>query len=84
LGNLLVFLKGKARKLPSAPLLADAFLDEYFKHMPEGILKRVALFEAITHLRRACKRLRFGEDGWQKKARKFIDESLESLAAARG
>jgi Ser/Thr protein kinase RdoA (MazF antagonist) len=84
LGNLLVFLKGKARKLPSAPLLADAFLDEYFKWMPSDILKRVALFEAITHLRRACKRLRFGENGWQKKARRFIDESLESLAAARG
>jgi tRNA A-37 threonylcarbamoyl transferase component Bud32 len=84
LGNILVFLKGKARKVPNAPLLADAFLDEYFKHMPAEILKRVALFEAITHLRRACKRLRFQEDGWQKKARRFIDESLESLAAARG
>jgi hypothetical protein len=84
LGNLLVFLKGKARRIPSAPLLAEAFLDEYFKSMPSDILKRVALFEALTHLRRACKRLRFGEDGWRKKARKFIDESLESLAAARG
>jgi len=84
LGNLLVFLKGKARKIPSAPLLADAFLDEYFKYMPSDILKRVALFEAITHLRRACKRLRFSEDGWQKKARRFLDESLESLSAARG
>lgn len=84
IGNVLVFLKGKARKIPNAPLLADAFLDEYFRHMPSDILKRVALFEAITHLRRACKRLRFEEDGWQKKARRFIDESLESLAAARG
>jgi hypothetical protein len=52
--------------------------------MPSDILARVALFEAITHLRRACKRLRFSEDGWQKKARRFIDESLESLSAARG
>jgi len=84
LGNVLVFLKGKARKFPDAPQLADAFLDEYFKTMPADILQRVPLFEAITHLRRACKRLRFQEDGWQKKARKFIDESLESLAAARG
>lgn len=84
LGNVLVFLKGKARKIPHAPLLADAFMDEYFKHQPADILKRVPLFEAITHLRRACKRLRFGEDGWQKKARRFIDDSLESLTAARG
>ncbi len=84
LGNVLVFLKGKARKIPSAPLLADAFLDEYFKSMPDDILKRVPLFEAITHLRRACKRLRFQEDGWQKKARKFIDDSLESLAEVQG
>jgi len=83
LGNVLVFLKGKARKFPDAPQLADAFLDEYFKSMPADILQRVPLFEAITHLRRACKRLRFQEDGWQKKARKFIDESLESLASAR-
>ena len=84
LGNILVFLKGKARKVPSAPLLVDAFLDEYFQHMPSEILTRVPLFEAITHLRRACKRLRFQEDGWQKKARRFIDDSLESLAEARG
>jgi tRNA A-37 threonylcarbamoyl transferase component Bud32 len=84
LGNVLVFLKGKARKVPSAPLLADAFLDEYFRTMPSEIGRRVALYEAITHLRRACKRLRMEEDGWQKKARKFLDDSLESLAAARG
>ena len=84
LGNILVFLKGKARKLPSAPLLVDAFLDEYCKHMPADILQRVPLFEAITHLRRACKRLRFQEEGWQKKAERFIDDSLESLAEARG
>jgi aminoglycoside phosphotransferase (APT) family kinase protein len=84
LGNVLVFLKGKARKFPDAPQLADAFLDSYFQHMPSEVLSRVPLFEAITHLRRACKRMRFQEDGWQKKARRFIDESLESLAAARG
>jgi aminoglycoside phosphotransferase (APT) family kinase protein len=84
LGNVLVFLKGKARKIPSAPLLADAFLDEYFRLMPSEIGRRVALHEALTHLRRACKRLRMDEDGWEKKARRFLDESLESLAAARG
>jgi aminoglycoside phosphotransferase (APT) family kinase protein len=84
LGNVLVFLKGKARKFPDAPRLADAFLDSYFRHMPAEIMGRVPLFEAITHLRRACKRMRFQEDGWQKKARRFIDDSLESLAAARG
>ncbi len=84
IGNVLVFLKGKARKIPSAPLLADAFQDEYFRHMPEDIGRRVALYEAITHLRRACKRLRMEEDGWEKKARRFLDYSLDSLAAARG
>jgi len=84
IGNVLVFLKGKARKIPSAPLLADAFQDEYFRHMPADIGRRVALYEAITHLRRACKRLRMEEDGWEKKARRFLDDSLDSLAAARG
>ena len=57
-----------------AILRGNAFLDEYFRSMPSDIMKRVALFEAITHLRRACKRLRFQEDGWQKKARRFIDD----------
>lgn len=83
-GNVLVFLKGKARKIPSAPLLADAFQDEYFRAMPSEIGRRVPLYEAITHLRRACKRLRIEEDGWEKKARRFLDDSLESLAVARG
>jgi Ser/Thr protein kinase RdoA (MazF antagonist) len=83
LGNVLVFLKGKARKWPNVPLLVDAFQDEYFKTMPADTAKRIPLYEGLTHLRRACKRLRFGEDGWKKKARKFLDESLESLATAR-
>jgi aminoglycoside phosphotransferase (APT) family kinase protein len=84
LGNVLVFLKGKARKVHDAERLAAAFVDEYCKHMPADVLRRVPLFEAVTHLRRACKRLRFEDDGWRKKARKFIDDSLDSLAAAAG
>ena len=83
LGNVLVFLKGKSRKLPNVPLLVDAFLDEYFKTMPSDTAKRIPLYEALTHLRRACKRLRFGESGWKKKARTFLDDSLDSLATAR-
>lgn len=81
LGNIVVFLKGKQRKVPNALQLVDAFLDEYFKTMPSEIHQRIALFEAVTLLRRACKRLRFQKDGWERRAGNFIEASLESLAA---
>jgi tRNA A-37 threonylcarbamoyl transferase component Bud32 len=79
LGNIVVFLKGKKRKVPNALQLVDAFLDEYFKEMPSEIHQRIALFEAVTLLRRACKRLRFQKDGWENRAGRFIEASLDSL-----
>ena len=80
LGNIVVFLKGKERKVPNALYLVDAFLDEYFKEMPSEIHQRIALFESVTWLRRACKRLRFQKDGWERRASRFIEASLESLS----
>jgi tRNA A-37 threonylcarbamoyl transferase component Bud32 len=84
LGNVLVFLKEKKRTVPQVPRLVDAFLDEYFKSMPGEILMRVPLFEALTNLRRACKRLRLGEKNWRKRVRRSIDAGLQQLAVARG
>ena len=80
LGNIVVFLKGKERKVPNALYLVDAFLDEYFKEMPSEIHQRIALFEAVTWLRRACKRLRFQKEGRERRASRFIEASLESLS----
>ncbi len=84
LGNVLVFLKDKKRVVPEVQRLVDAFLDEYFKTMPGEILMRVPLFEALTNLRRACKRLRLEEKNWRKRVRRSIDAGLQQLAVARG
>jgi tRNA A-37 threonylcarbamoyl transferase component Bud32 len=81
LGNIVVFLKGKQRKVPNALQLVDVFLDEYFQTMPADIQQRIPLFEAVTWLRRACKRLRFQKDGWERRAGRFVDESLARLSA---
>jgi|SRR5262245_33958619 len=83
LGNVLVFLKDKKR-VPQVQRLVDACLDEYFKTMPAEILLRVPLFEALTNLRRACKRLRLKGKNWRKRVRRSIDDGLRQLAVARG
>jgi Ser/Thr protein kinase RdoA (MazF antagonist) len=64
LGNVLVFLKGRAREIPNHSKLIQAFLDEYFSVMERDIAERIPLYEALTHLRRACKSLRLQEQGW--------------------
>jgi tRNA A-37 threonylcarbamoyl transferase component Bud32 len=78
LGNLLVFLRSNSR-LPGLPRLLDAFLDEYAAAMDARILERVPVYEAVTHVRRACKDLRFGKPGWQVKARQRVAEGLHCL-----
>ncbi len=82
LGNLLVFLKNKAKKQPAINGLIDAFLSEYFSRMDMGIAKRIPLYEGITHLRRACKVLRYQEEGWRKKARKMIEKGVACIEDA--
>ncbi len=79
LGNLLVFLKGKAKKMDGVPQLIDALLDEYFQHMDSSIGDRIPLYEAITHLRRACKRLRFQRPRWEKKVRRMVHAGVECI-----
>jgi hypothetical protein len=72
LGNLLVFLDDRARRHPRVVPLMAAFLDEYFRHMDRAIEERVPLHRALTHLRRACKVLRFAKPGWQDRARRMV------------
>lgn len=81
LGNVLVFIRNKHRVVENAEKLADVFLDEYFKTRPQDALARVPTFEAITYLRRACKRVRLEEKGWMRKARRSLDAGLRRLDA---
>ena len=81
LGNVLVFIRNKRRVVDDAEALADAFLDEYFKTRPQDALARIPTFEAITYLRRACKRVRLEEKGWRRKARRSVDAGVQRLDA---
>lgn len=71
LGNLLAFLKDKAKRDASIDALIAAFLDEYDARCP-GVSARAPLYEAITYLRRACKALRLQDDGWRDKASRMV------------
>ncbi len=83
LGNLLVLLKGKSRKWGNTPLLIDAFLEEYFKLMPDKIALRIPLYESMTYLRRACKKLRFQKPGWQQSVHKLIPQGVACIQQAQ-
>ncbi len=78
-GNVLVFLKGKARKIPNISDLIAAFLDEYFSIMEREIAGRIPLYEALTHLRRACKCLRLQEARWQGRAKRMVERGVACL-----
>ncbi|TMQ71353.1 MAG: aminoglycoside phosphotransferase family protein [Candidatus Eisenbacteria bacterium] len=83
LGNLLVFLEDKARRRAAVAPLMEAFLDAYFAAgMDRGILARVPLYQALTHLRRACKSLRRGCDGWQDRIRGMLDLGVAAIETA--
>jgi aminoglycoside phosphotransferase (APT) family kinase protein len=73
LGNVLVILRGKARKVPNISALITAFLDEYFSIMDHDIARRIFLYQGLTHLRRACKCLRLQEEGWQRRAKGMVE-----------
>ena len=79
LGNMLVFLKGKARRRPEFHIAMETFLSEYFSIMDRKIAERIPLYEALTHLRRACKRLRLQEEGWEQKATEMINEGVAAI-----
>jgi tRNA A-37 threonylcarbamoyl transferase component Bud32 len=82
LGNVLVFLKGKAARLPSVPLLVEAFLEAYFEVMDPAIARRIPLYEAVTHLRRACKKLRLQGPRWEKKVRRMVARAADCIERA--
>lgn len=82
LGNLLVFLRSKTKRKPELSQMIEAFLDEYFKLMApidSEIAHRIPLYEGLTHLRRACKCLRYQEEGWKRKARKILEKGVQAI-----
>jgi hypothetical protein len=79
LGNLLVFMEGKARRNAEVQRLVDAFLDEYFSRMDPRIAARIPLYEGLTHLRRACKCLRLQEKGWQAKVQRMLEQGVHAI-----
>jgi len=79
LGNLLVFMRSKAKKNPDVAKLITVFLDEYFSIMDREIGERVILYEGLTHLRRACKSLRLQEEGWRRKVQRQIEKGVECI-----
>ena len=79
IGNLVVFLKGKARRKEIINDLIDAFLDEYFLIMDKSIADRIPFYEGLTHLRRACKCLRMQEDGWKRKVERMLKEGIACI-----
>ena len=79
LGNLLVFLKQRARRSDAVQQVLDAFLDEYFSSMDSSIAERIPLYEGLTHLRRACKSLRLQQDGWEERTRRMVAMGVASI-----
>ncbi|MGH7496919.1 MAG: aminoglycoside phosphotransferase family protein [bacterium] len=79
LGNLLVFMEGKARNNAEVQRLIDAFQDEYFSRMDHRIAARIPLYQGLTHLRRACKCLRLQEKGWQEKVQRMVEQGVKSI-----
>jgi aminoglycoside phosphotransferase (APT) family kinase protein len=79
LGNVLVFLKARARKNPAILELTDVFLEEYYSRTGWSLAKRIPLYEGLTNLRRACKALRLGEDGWERNATRLVEAAAASI-----
>ena len=82
LGNLLVFLEDKIRRDPAMAGMVQAFREEYGAHAPFPVWDRVPLYEALTHLRRACKQLRLQQPGWRDKVHAMVERSARALTLA--
>jgi hypothetical protein len=82
LGNVLVFLSDKVRREPALAPMVEAFRDEYTARAGTDPWPRVPLYEALTHLRRACKQLRLQEPGWSDKVHAMVERGRKAIARA--
>lgn len=69
-GNFIVYLKTHLTK-ECAPAI-EAFLEGYCSAGPSAILNRTYLYEALTYLRLACKRLRLRGCFWKIKVKDML------------
>ena len=74
-----VYLKTHLAADRSARLI-DAFQEGYFALQPDSILERVPVYEAFNYLRRACRRYRLQDDGWQDQMTAMLRELERRLA----
>lgn len=79
LGNLLVFMKSKARTNPVIAELIQVFLEEYFSLMDRSIAARIPLYEGLSYLRRACKSFRLQAEGWHEQAQYLIEQGIAAV-----
>jgi len=82
LGNVLVFLEDKMRREPTLAAMVAAFRDEYAACARFDPWPRVPMYEALTHLRRACKQLRLQQPGWHSKVHAMVERAARKLAEA--
>jgi aminoglycoside phosphotransferase (APT) family kinase protein len=85
LAELFIFLKRTEKKKRMSNYIAtlrDAFLAEYFSAMDWEIAGRIPLYEGLTHLKRACKRLRLQDEAdWEEKLRLLVEQAAACLQA---
>ena len=82
LGNILVFLADKVRRNPAIGPMVDVFREEYERRAGARPWARVPLYEALTHVRRACKQIRLQESGWREKVHAMVERARTAIAAA--
>jgi hypothetical protein len=82
LGNVLVFLEDKMRRDPALESMVAAFREEYTAWAPSDPWRRVPIYEALTHLRRACKQLRLQQPGWRDKVGAMVDRGVRKIVEA--
>lgn len=74
-------LEGRPRRRAYVRSLRDAFLSAAFEDGDWGAAGRVPLYEALIHLKRACKRFRFqDEEGWRETVQFQVRQSAACLA----
>jgi hypothetical protein len=78
LGNFAVYLRTRVPHAAARGL--DAFLAGYAARAGDGAFARMALYEALTYVRLACKRVRLAPAGWREDAVRMLHLAEARLA----
>ncbi len=81
LGNVIISLRGKLKKLPEQerPAYIEGFYQEYFQEMDPDIAQRIPLYEALSYLRRCCKKQRTSKVGWKDRVNEMMKNALACI-----